>query len=239
MRLTCTVPADLKGTLQRWIQSLLSSRCTSFSWYCATHWSTCCSLKSMHPLNTHTYIELLWGKILSQDVPVSQSHITATGSGMNSFCSESETIPGWSPWKVLCEDLQGLQMDYIHRDSWYLGSICSRQACHFPQCAVVLSGMGGCSQWLNLDQDGSNHMQIGYLSESQRPLACCSVGLQKHAADILWTITKTCFWLDLLLCFVVNHICIKFSSVVASVFMFVSAIDLGLNLCGTDSLKSQ
>lgn len=60
-----TVPAALERTFERLIQCLLGNRCSSPSWHCSTHWTTCCSLKT---LRVHTRLELLWGEILSQDV---------------------------------------------------------------------------------------------------------------------------------------------------------------------------
>lgn len=156
-----TVPAALERTFERLIQCLLSNRCSSPSWHCSSHWTTYCSLKT---LQVHTWLELLWGEISSQDVLdceklESQSHITATDSRINSFCSENEAILGWKPSKIPLWGLAGLKMDLIHRNSWHLGSLWSRRTVTFLSVWLLSQG------WVDARSD-STWIRMGATSPS-------------------------------------------------------------------------
>ncbi len=101
--------------------------------------------------------------------------------------------------------------------------------CHFPQCVVALSGMGGCSQWLKLDQD-ANRVLVWVTASFGRLhrwiiKACCCYSLKIHVNSMV--INKTCFWLDLQYC------CVLMWSIFGSKF----GCDSRLHLCDKQSLS--
>lgn len=142
--------------------------------------------------SVHTRLELLWGEILSQDVLdceklVSQSHITATDSRMNSFWSENEAILGWKPWKNSFVRTCRFKDGFDSQEFPISGVSLEPMDCHFSQCVVALSGMGGCSQWLNLDQDGRNQSQSHSfgMQHSWMHKACCLYTLKMNVNSMI------------------------------------------------------
>lgn len=158
MRLTCTVLAALKGTLD---EHLLppEQQMLIFLLTLNTHWTTFCSLKRTQ---THTswiavgqdiiYLKM-W--VLTERNLVPQSHITAADARMNSFCCENETIPGWQPWKKY---FQGLKVDKIHRNSWWGFSVAEYQPLSLVCGCILRNGWmlavtqleSGWVQWVTL-----------------------------------------------------------------------------------------
>lgn len=76
---------------------------------------------------------------------------------------------------------QGLKLDWIHRNSYYLGFLCRWGTVTFLSVCLLSQG------WVDAHSDSTwNQMGVNYLFESERPLADYTVEFKKHVVDILW-----------------------------------------------------
>lgn len=174
----------------------LCGSCSSFSWHCMRYWTLRSPITLLDCCGARYYVKMFF----HCENFFYQSHITHTIS----VALRMKQTPDDSPEKSIVNTR--LKMDLIQRNSWYLGSICGWQTVNFL-CVVVLSGMGGCTKWLNLDKAASNLVWV--IVSLGRPhvsiiKACCGYFMKIYVNSPI--INKTCFYLDLELCFVVKHI---------------------------------